>query len=738
MNASIASSSPGYDPGVFNVRAAWDLDRSSQAARITFAGIYAGISLMVLPWPVALAWIAAVLVWEGVSTPFANWAISTLSNQTAINVYAACNAFGSGIFHTIALLTLATATPLGIAIGATWLGGSFMNNFVYFGEHRKLLWSCLTPGILAAILGPQLAHGPSIQATVISALVLIGLVAARGFSIDHQVLLRRLGERQSALAEIEGKLSVAVDASGDGLFEVDLAARHSVVSANWAAMLGYAAEEMVNPDIFSFVHPDDHTFVREEYAAHFRGETSHTSSEQRMLCKDGSYKWVLARAKLVSRTPDGAPWRLVGTTIDISARKALEHQLEAARDAAEQANEAKSAFVANMSHEIRTPLNGVIGITGTLARTSLTPSQRDMVGLVQSSAQVLERLLSDILDQSKLESGAFELQSGAFDLRQSVEAASELLRSRADEKGLGFRITYAEAADGVFEGDAVRLRQIVANLASNAIKFTETGEVRIAVDVGEAGADDGGATVTIAVIDSGIGFDGETSERLFGRFVQADGSISRRFGGTGLGLAISRALAELMQGTLTAQSLPGAGSVFTLNLPMRRTMSLAQYRARIQDVADDDALSAPSGLEGLRVLLAEDHPTNQRVVQLILEPLGVNLTIVGDGHEAIEAFRQDRFDIVLMDMQMPVVDGLAATREIRQWEAEAGRARTPIAMLTANALDAHRVMAAEAGADHHIAKPITPQSLLSGIVATLAGDEEPAADAPDDLLAAAG
>src|SRR5581483_633190 len=239
---------------------------------------------------------------------------------------------------------------------------------------------------------------------------------------------------------------------------------------------------------------------------------------------------------------------VVGTIIDISARKALELQLAAARDAAESANAAKSTFVANISHEIRTPLNGVIGVAGALARTPLSDEQQGMVGLVQSSAHVLDRLLSDVLDQSKLEAGEFELQEAPFDLAAAVEASAELMRPRAEAKGLAFHLGCEDAARGRFVGDAVRVQQIVSNLAANAIKFTAQGAVRIEVGAGEAGAD-GRQTVRIAVVDTGIGFAPEAAERLFARFTQADGSISRRFGGTGLGLAISRALTELMGGT---------------------------------------------------------------------------------------------------------------------------------------------------------------------------------------------
>jgi CheY-like chemotaxis protein len=336
-----------------------------------------------------------------------------------------------------------------------------------------------------------------------------------------------------------------------------------------------------------------------------------------------------------------------------------------------------------------------------------------MVDVVQSSAQVLERLLTDILDQSKLEAGEFELQNAPFHLRAAVEGASALMRARAEQKGLAFNIAYADAADGVFEGDAVRLRQIVSNLAGNAIKFTESGRIDVTVAAAEPATPGAPTLITLTVSDTGIGFEAEKAERLFSRFVQADGSISRRFGGTGLGLAISKALTELMGGEIEAKSSPGAGSVFTVRLPMFRA-------AETQDFDADPAQEAELDIAGLRILLAEDHPTNQRVMQLILAPFGADLTIVEDGRAAVEAFVTASFDLVLMDMQMPHMDGLAATREIRRIEGETRAPRTPLAMLTANAMDEHRAQGAAAGADHHIAKPITPESLLAGIAATLA------------------
>ncbi len=612
-------------------------------------------------------------------------------------------------------------------MATTWIAGAILTTFIHFNASPRLLVATMLPLCIATVVGPTLAYGFGWEAVLIPALVGLYLLSAQRFSVDHGAILRQLADRQVAFADLERKLSIAVEASGDGMFEIDLLLDETTVSPAWLAMLGYAPGDMETPVrgvVQAMVHPDDLQALSDAYDEHFQGQTPYTASELRMRCKDGSYKWVLSRGRLVARTPDGQPWRVVGTTIDISERKALEHQLEAARDLAESANTAKSAFVANMSHEIRTPLNGVIGIAGALARTRLSASQREMVALVESSGMLLERLLSDILDQAKIEAGKFQLQVTDFDLRQEIGAAAELMRVRADEKGLAFQVAYSDTASGWFEGDAVRIRQIISNLASNAIKFTEAGEVAVRVDLTRSDQAGGPAILSIEVADTGIGFDAEVAGRLFGRFVQADGSNSRKFGGTGLGLAICKALIELMGGEITAASTPGEGSVFRVTIPLRPAARTGEHPGP----AVTPATGLASSERRLRILLAEDHPTNQRVVQLILEPIGIELVTVDNGQEAVGAYGPGLFDLILMDMQMPVMDGLAATRAIRALERNAGWPPTPIAMFTANAMDEHLLLAAQAGANHHIAKPITPERLLAGIEQAL--NPEPDAALP--------
>jgi len=381
---------------------------------------------------------------------------------------------------------------------------------------------------------------------------------------------------------------------------------------------------------------------------------------------------------------------------------------EMAREAAENANRAKSEFLANMSHEIRTPLNGIVGTAEVLARADLTARDRELVDIIRTSGETLASLLSDILDQARIEAGRLNIEIAPFHLGDLVRATAALWRLRADEQGVELTVHIAPELDRAFLGDALRVRQVLTNFVSNAVKFTAAGRIAIQAAPGPQGR------VRILVEDTGVGFDAGQRGKIFGRFEQADGSITRRFGGTGLGLAISHQLTGLMGGEIDCDSSPGQGSRFWVDLPLEP----AELGA---SASEGTAGAAPE--PGLKVLIADDHPTNRKVVELMLDQLGASYVSTCDGAAALEAFRGGRFDVVLMDMQMPVMDGLSATRAIREHEARLRLARTPVVMLTANALREHVEASLAAGADHHLPKPITAAALVQTLAASLAPPE---------------
>jgi len=387
----------------------------------------------------------------------------------------------------------------------------------------------------------------------------------------------------------------------------------------------------------------------------------------------------------------------------------LEDRVAERTEQLERANTEKSRFLANMSHELRTPLNGVITVSETLSREQPTERGRELAELIVASGRLLERVLTDILDFSKIEAGEIRLSNDDFAMSTLVRRIAELHRASAEAKGLAFRWSVAPDADRHFAGDTVRLTQVLSNLLSNAVKFTEQGSVTLDVQLAEDG-------VCFTVADTGIGFDDEVRARLFRRFEQADASTTRRFGGTGLGLAISRSLAELMGGAITVMSTPGQGSTFTVHVPLEPVEGAAEGAA-------DNGPAMAGDISGVRILLAEDHPTNQKVVQLVLSSVGIEPVIVENGQLALEALAAERFDVVLMDMQMPELDGLTATRRLRGLELAEGKPRTPVIMLTANALDEHVRAGRDAGADAHLSKPIRADALIEAIITAVAGAE---------------
>jgi len=384
--------------------------------------------------------------------------------------------------------------------------------------------------------------------------------------------------------------------------------------------------------------------------------------------------------------------------------KAAMRELEVARDAANAANVLKTQFLANMSHEIRTPLNGVLAMAEVMALGQLDQVQRDRLDVIRRSGGLLLAVLNDVLDLSKIEAGKLALFEEDFDVEVAVEQAHENFELMAKAKGLGFEVEVAEEAKGWWRGDADRLRQIIGNLLSNAVKFTPQGSVSARVDVSAYGG------LKIVVRDTGVGISPEKLPTLFEKFTQADNSATRRFGGTGLGLAICRELTQMMGGSIDVESLEGAGSTFTVELPLER--------GRPASVQDSEASQASEDGD-LRLLAAEDNPTNQQVLAAVLGSLGIEVHIVPDGKEAVEAWRTGSYDLILMDIQMPVMDGITAASTIREQERLSGRRRTPIVALTANALTHQVEEYLAVGMDAHVAKPIEIAKLYDAISAVL-------------------
>ncbi|MBV9511924.1 MAG: PAS domain S-box protein [Caulobacteraceae bacterium] len=536
-----------------------------------------------------------------------------------------------------------------------------------------------------------------------------------GAAIGVMCVSRNITSEQKLLADLsraEALLDAVVENIPSMLVVQELGSGNFVrINRATAQFLGRSREELIGNGRQNFSGKEgakDHWDLVAQAEA--TGDT--VAAERPTPDGKGRVRILQSRHRVIE---DGGGVRHVLTiSDDITETRQAEDKLRAIAGEAEAANRAKSEFLANMSHEIRTPLNGVMGIASALARTELRPDQAEMVGLIEMSAKTLEALLSDILDLARIEAGRMELKAEPFDLATSVNACGALFSAAAEAKGLKYQVSVDPAAIGSYIGDAPRLRQILSNLLGNAVKFTQSGSISLRVSAvrGETSS-----ALRFDVQDTGIGFDAETKARLFGRFEQADGSITRRFGGTGLGLAISRSLAEAMGGTLDAQGEPGRGAVFSLTLDLTRCVGETELWSAGGEIQDEGA-----ELDGFRVLVAEDHPTNRRVVELILGSLDLDLVCVEDGAQAVAAAERERFDLILMDMQMPVMDGLAAIREIRALEARTGRAPSPIFALTANAMQEHVAASAAAGANGHLTKPITADALIATVERAASGE----------------
>jgi PAS domain S-box-containing protein len=540
----------------------------------------------------------------------------------------------------------------------------------------------------------------------------VGGLVITSYEITHIVEALERTERS------EERLKLALELSELHVYELDFVRRELIkVGAEDTFFDTPKTYQELAKDIWSIVDPRDRPRLQASWQEK-RPDEGLNQPEFRVVRGDGKEVWAAGAARLI-RDEKGDPLRLVGAMRNVTSRKHAERALVQAKEEAEAANRAKSAFLATMSHEIRTPLNGVLGMAQALAADpQLGEAQRAQVDVIRQSGESLLAILNDVLDLSKIEAGKLALETMPFEVEGLARTVQATFQAIADAKGLTFELSIDRAAHGTYEGDAVRVRQILWNLVSNALKFTEKGGVK--VRIGRTRND-----LSFTVFDSGIGMTAHHLTSLFRKFEQADASTTRKFGGTGLGLAICRELAELMGGDIAATSAPGMGSTFTVVLPLKK---LGRAAPKPKRAPKAKAVTMPE-VRALRVLAAEDNPMNQLVLKTLLAQVGVEPHIVADGRAAVDAWEHEPWDVILMDVQMPVMDGPTATALIRTRERAQGRARTPIVALTANAMSHQIAEYLQSGMDAFVAKPIEAGRLFEALQTAVDGGAEAGATA---------
>jgi PAS domain S-box-containing protein len=625
-------------------------------------------------------------------------------NGPALRRFTAPGRLGANLGMLGALAAATLAVFVQRQVPASFVLGPLLVLVAFYAETAGAALGVLIVSVIAATasslgLGPSPIHPGGSETTALLLQLFLLVNAATAFLVGAAIRRRReLEEGEAARAD---EFQLLADHSTDVIVRLDASDRILYVSPS-CSLFGYQQADLIGTIGFDLIHPDDAAKVRAMVADVFSptGPTPNLDREQRIRTARGEWVWVEGNPQVICDAA-GRPIEFVTQLRNINARKALEAELERKRAEAEAAAVAKSEFLANMSHEIRTPLTGVIGFSGMLQRVEgLSDDGRRCVEQIVASGQALLSVVNDILDFSKIEAGQLELDPHPFAPAAFVSETVALVQAQADAKGLALAVNAAADLPAAVEADAARLRQVLLNLLANAIKFTDAGGVTV-----EVGYDRAQRSLRIAVADTGVGIPADRLDRLFQRFSQADGSITRQFGGTGLGLAIAKSLSELMGGTVGVASTPGQGSTFWFTVAAPPAASVAPMRLH----EDRPAYAGPTA----RVLVVDDNAVNREVVKALLEGLGLTLLEAASGVEAVERATANPFDLILMDLQMPGMDGLAATRAIRDG---AGPNRgTPIVALSANVLSQHLDACREAGMNDHIGKPINAAELLTKV-----------------------
>ncbi len=592
---------------------------------------------------------------------------------------------GNPLMASIMAKSLKHAQQSGVVatISRKWLGTTF--------EHQQAGIGRFMPYLLA------------ISCVGLAGTVLV-VVWNRRLKQQVEERTRELSNGKLELQKSNAQTRLLLDHSSDLIWNLDPEGRFLYASPSWKRVTGYDPEEIAGARFQPLVHGDDLPACLIYLNDVLNSKQISVTPEYRVLHRDGTWHWHQATGTPVLG-PDGTAISLVGVSRDITEKKQAEEELCRAKSAAEAANQAKSEFLANMSHEIRTPMNGVLGMTELLSYTDLTPEQEQYLACIKSSGASLLALINDILDLSKIEAGKVVLEYADFSLKRAINDVVNTQLSNIHKKQLQLQLSYAEGLPEIVHGDQLRCKQILLNLISNAIKFTEEGEITITACLEEQ--QQYRALIRMTVQDTGIGMTPEEQQKIFDPFAQADSSTTRRFGGTGLGLTICRQLAELMGGEISVESEPGQGSSFHLTLPFGVSSAAAAQQT------ETAAARGPLVWHGplLTVLVAEDNSMNLQFLVGLMNKLQFRTVAAENGQEALNRWQEGGIDLILMDIQMPVMGGEEALQQLRQAEQGTGR-HTPVIALTAHALRGDEERLRAAGFDGYLSKPLNMQALL--------------------------
>ncbi|HEY3799466.1 MAG TPA: ATP-binding protein [Caulobacteraceae bacterium] len=658
---------------------------------------------MILPWRLAVAWGCLTVALE-----IQAW-FATRRQALGLPV-----GWRTRLWH---ICSLAVSSIAWIAIGAAaWMSGTqegalcaltvwlavifFAQTNAYQSPLGFVVGGVLPGTAVLAIVLTSASH-VHFQLIPVAACLALAFTFAGNGAARMREARKTLNDTQDQVTRSEQLYRVLADNVRDVIALTGVDGERIYISPSIEDALGYSPEHLYSTPNYTYLHPDDRP-VLATAVAEMTAHGGELTTEYRVIRANGQVIWVETTFTLAPSTTLAGQPQIVSVSRQIDARKQMEAELIEARTAAEAAAAAKADFLANMTHELRTPLNAIIGFAGVLKDSpTLTEGDAHHVRLIGQASGALLDLVNDVLDFSRMEAGAVELDPAPFDAAAEVRGMVELMSEQARAKGLGLTLEAEET--GFVNGDARRLRQVLLNFLSNAIKFTAKGAVTVRV---KAGPVEGGARrLRVEVADSGVGLSQAQIAGLFQRFAQADASISRQFGGTGLGLAICKRIVEMMGGEVGVDSLEGVGSNFWLEAP------LPVAEAAIAPECDAEA---PRLGQPVRLLLVEDVAVNRELVKTVLAAFDIEIDTAEDGVAAIDAFQRRPYDLVLMDVQMPVMDGLTAARRIRDLPLAAAQT-TPIVAMTANVLPEQIAKCVEAGMDGHLGKPMEPAKLLAAI-----------------------